>query len=267
MDTSCNKQNWLPKHVKENEKLDAEIQRARCPKCGSAIEYVFVQGGILETKGKPLITPYVGEVACMECDEFYNAEQTRGADAKNWNNDGSSYVALKRKTWNNAKLIIKNHEFFKGVTGKVVRIRKYGGVLVREAGSGGGRFVRVAEVPSYAMVTYSGKWHGAMNTYIMEGFFVEPSEAGCVKFDGVGIIFFSDSVDTRKGPFTEEDMTTNYMLGVYQPMTKKERSRHLLKERERLAEHGTIISKEFCKNANITKEHLRKELYHEEKLQ
>lgn len=260
MDTSCNKQNWLPKHIKENEKLDAEISRARCPKCGSAIEYVFVAGGILETEIKPLITPYVGEVGCTECDEFYNAEQTHGADAKNWNNDGSSYVALKRKTWNNAKLIIKNHEFFTGVTGKVVRFRKNGVVLIRGAGSGGGRFVRVGEDPSYAMVTYSGKWYGAMNTYIMEGFFVEPSGAGCVRFDGVGIMFLSDSVDTRKGPFTEEDMTTNYMLGVYTPMTKKERSRHLLKYRGRLAEHGTVISKEFCKRACIEKECLKKEL-------
>lgn len=267
MDTNCNKQNWLPKHIKENEKLDAEIARARCPKCGSALEYVFMPGGILETEGKPIITPYVGKVACTECDEFYNAEQTYGANAKNWNNDGSSYVALKRKTWNSTKRIVKNQKFFTGITGKIVHIKKNGIVCVRDAASGGGKLMKVADSSTYVMVTYSSVWSFANSTHYNEGFFVESSENGCVKFRKVKLMFLSDSVDINSGPFTEEDMTTNYMLGVYQPMTKRERSRHLLKLREQLAGHGTIISKEFCKNANIAKEHLRKELYHEEKLQ
>jgi hypothetical protein len=260
MDTSCNKQNWLPKHIKENEKLDAEISRARCPKCGSAIEYVFVPGGILETEGGPLITPYVGQVGCTECDEFYNAEQTYGADAKNWNNDGSSYVALKRKTWNNTKRIVKNQKFFTGITGKIVRIKKNGIVCVKDAATDGGKPMKVADCSTYVMVTYSTVLSFATATHYSEGFFVEPSENGCIKFNKVKLMFLSDSVDTNRGPFTEEDMFTSSMLGVYLPMTKKERSRHLLKLREHLAEHGTVISERFCKRACIEKECLKKEL-------
>lgn len=137
--------------------------------------------------------------------------------------------------------------------GGIYLLREGALVTVRGTGSLGGAMFRTTN-EMYVMCTLCGRIalsdSSSLDQYYMEGYFVEPSSFGCIKNGGVGIVF--SETDITDGPFGEGDMTVNPMLGVYRPMTRRRRRRHLKAGREALASRdGIIMSDEFIEKADV----------------
>lgn len=133
--------------------------------------------------------------------------------------------------------------------GGIYLLREGALVTVRGTGSLGGAMFRTTK-EMYVMCTFCGKM-----TFIecspcyLEGYFVEPSSFGCIKNECE--IVFSET-DITDGPFGEDDMTVNPMFGIYRPMAKRDRIRHLKANREALASRdGIIMSDEFIEKADV----------------
>lgn len=90
------------KYLEENDQIDKEIEKARCPICGGKIEYVMHEGG-----GDSIVRPYRGVVRCTRCDMFKKEIERNSQQSYLWISDGSCEIALKRDTWNAVKYYVK----------------------------------------------------------------------------------------------------------------------------------------------------------------
>jgi len=90
------------KYLEENEKIDKEMEKARCPICGGKIEYLMFEGG-----GDSIVTPYRGIVRCTCCDMFKKEIVRNSQQSYHWISDGSCEIELKRETWDSVKYYVK----------------------------------------------------------------------------------------------------------------------------------------------------------------
>ena len=93
------------KFLEENEKIDKEIEKARCPVCGGKIEYFMHKGG-----GESIVKPYIGIIKCSRCGMFKKEIERNSEQSYHWIRDGSCEIALKRDTWNAVKYYVKTED-------------------------------------------------------------------------------------------------------------------------------------------------------------
>lgn len=136
------------------------------------------------------------------------------------------------------------------VKGKIYKLQSGATVTIRGTGSFGGVSFKTTKI-MYAMCTFCSRFGVEKDApYYLEGYFVESSSFGCYSFSNVEIIF--DSHDIIGGPYTENDMTVNPMLYVFEPMTKEERSKHLKDNKDYLYKLcGIRLSDDAIDNANV----------------
>ena len=90
------------KYLEENERIDKEIETARCPVCGGKLEITIHRGG-----GDSIVTPFVGTVKCQSCDMFKKEIKRSSYNSYHWSYDGSDEIALKKEVWNSVKSYVK----------------------------------------------------------------------------------------------------------------------------------------------------------------
>ena len=134
--------------------------------------------------------------------------------------------------------------------GKIYKLQAGATVTIRDTGSLGGASFKTTKI-MYAMCTFCSMVGFEKDApYYLEGYFVEPSSFGCISCNKVEIIF--DEHDIIGGPYTENDMTVNPMLCVFEPMTKEERSKHLKDNRDYLDKWcGIKLSDGAIDDANV----------------
>ena len=136
------------------------------------------------------------------------------------------------------------------VKDKIYKLQSGATVTIRGTGSLGGASFKTTKI-MYVMCTFCSRAGFEKDApYYLEGYFVEPSSFGCISCNETEIIFNSN--DVIGGPYTENDMTVNPMLFVFEPMTKEERSKHLKDNREYLYKMcGIRLSDSAIDNANF----------------
>lgn len=81
-------------YAEREEKLNKEIDSAKCPICGSNLKMRFHQGG-----GDSIVIPFWAEIKCKSCGMFSKKIERNSYESYHWNYDGSDEIALKEEVW------------------------------------------------------------------------------------------------------------------------------------------------------------------------
>jgi hypothetical protein len=95
---------------------------------------------------------------------------------------------------------------------------------------------------SYVLITECIRFGNGYDRIV--GYFVEPNMFGCLKNEKVKVVVYPDSIDTERGPYEENDMVPAPLVGIFGPMTKKERSEYYKANKEWLEFNGIYVSEQ-----------------------
>lgn len=136
---------------------------------------------------------------------------------------------------------IKRKTFFNNLkVGSIVALDSGAYVQILDA-STFGLDVFVKE-ESYVLITEYIRFGNGYDRIV--GYFVEPNMFGCLKNEKVKVVVYPDSINAERGPYEENDMVSAPLLGIFGPMTKKERSGHFKKNKKWLEFNGIYVSEQ-----------------------